>query len=260
MLSYQHGFHAGNRADVLKHACLHAILSSRSGGRPVFYVETHAGRGVYDLQNAQAAKTGEARDGVLDLLNSTAPKPLQPWLDAVRPPTPKAYPGSPKLASDLLGDRDRIVLFELHPTENVALTDTVGTDDRIQIKKADGYAGALKLSPRRGEDMILFVDPSYETLRDMDALAAWTPRALKRWPRAMLVLWLPLYRDERETELGAYLSDLEDGVIAGARWPTDPLDETALEGSAIVAYRAPDAAASKCVAIANALQAHWSDR
>ena len=74
----------------------------------------------------------------------------------------------------------------------------------------------------------------------------------------MLVLWTPLFQDSREGEFGAYLAELEDGVIAGARWPVDPAAETALEGSAIIAYRVPEAAGSKALAISNALQSHRS--
>lgn len=260
MLSYQHGFHAGNRADVLKHAVLDVFLrDATAGSAPVFYTETHAGRGVYDLKSPEARKTGEADEGVIDLLNN-APNTVKPWLDLVREDGVKAYPGSPALAAKRLRDKDRMVFFELHPTENKALNTALRNDDRIQIRKSDGYAGALKLAPRRGERMIVFVDPSYETLRDMDAMAEWTPRALRRWPKAQIILWLPLFRDERETDFGAYLASLEEGVVAGARWKADPTDETALAGSAIVAYRVSESTADKAASIGAALQGHWSRR
>ncbi|MEO1101204.1 MAG: 23S rRNA (adenine(2030)-N(6))-methyltransferase RlmJ [Pseudomonadota bacterium] len=260
MLSYQHGFHAGNRADVLKHAVLDAFLKDASGGRqPILYVETHSGRARYDLTGADAKKTGEAESGVIALLED-APGIVKPWVDTVRQAGINNYPGSPALAVERLSERDRMVFFELHPTEHKALNTALGDDDRIQIRKSDGYAGALKLAPRRGERMMVFVDPSYETLRDMDAMAEWTPRALKRWPKAEIILWLPLFRDEREADFGAYLASLEDGVVAGARWKVDPSDETALAGSAIVAYRVSEGAADKAAGIAAALQGHWSKR
>lgn len=259
MLSYQHGFHAGNRADVLKHAILEAILSGvKATGQKVFYVETHSGRGRYDLTGGQARKTGEADVGVLDLLAGKAPKPLRPWLDIVRQTGPTAYPGSPALAAHCLGAKDRMVLFEKHPQEYDALYNAMKSDERIQVKRADGYGGALKLAPRSGEQMCVLVDPSYETMRDMDALAEWAPRALRRWPRAMLIIWLPLFRDEREAEFGAYLSELSEGTIAGARWPSDPMEETALEGSAMVAYRVDQPVGEKMTAIASSLQSYWS--
>jgi len=259
MLSYQHGFHAGNRADVLKHAVLHAILSAVAKESPnSLYVETHSGRGRYDLHGAQAVKGGEAADGVLALLDDGAPKPVQPWLNMVRRNGTMNYPGSPALAQALLPPSARMIFFEKHPTEHKELVAALGDDPRLQVKHADGYSGALKLSPRSGENMVCFVDPSYETSRDIDALALWTPRALKRWAKGTVILWLPLFKDGREMEFGEYLTTLGDCFVAGARWPMDPLNEGALEGSAIVAYRAPADARSASLGIASSLQSWWA--
>lgn len=259
MLSYQHGFHAGNRADVLKHAALETILSGlKKAGQKILYVETHSGRGIYDLTGSQAQKTREAEDGALALLTGDAPKPLKPWLKHVKKAGPTAYPGSPALAAKCLGKQDRLVLFEKHPQEYDALYNVMKHDDRVQVKRSDGYGGALKLAPRSGEQMVVFVDPSYETMRDMDALAEWAPRALRRWPKAILIIWLPLFRDEREMEFGAYLSELSEGTIAGARWPTDPMEETSLEGTAMVAYRISPDIGKDMTGIASSLQSYWS--
>lgn len=258
MLSYQHGYHAGNRADVLKHAVLHTILSGLTAEpSSLLYIETHAGRGRYDLSGEQARKTGEADSGVLAMLTRPAPKPLVPWLDLVHSRGKAAYPGSPDIAASRLRAGDRMVLFEMHPAEHRALTEALGDDPRVQIKKADGYRRALKLQPRRGERLCIFVDPSYETERDMDALAEWAPKALNRWSNAIIVLWLPLFFDERELEFGAYLSDLSDGAIAGARWPVKPDMETALSGSAVVAYGVDKKTSGAMASIANSLQSVW---
>ncbi|MCA8900163.1 MAG: 23S rRNA (adenine(2030)-N(6))-methyltransferase RlmJ [Hyphomonas sp.] len=260
MLSYQHGFHAGNRADVLKHAILHAVLPEIVKANPkLLYVETHSGRGRYDLEGPQARKGGEANDGILELLANAPPRPLVPWVDHVRERGHRDYPGSPALVQALLPDTARMVFFEKHPTEHAELVKAIGDDPRCQVKHADGYAGALKLAPRSGEQMVCFVDPSYETSRDIDALALWTPKALARWPKGIVILWLPLFRDGREAEFGEYLTTLGDCVVAGARWPVDPLEETALEGTAIVAYRIPKAARETSLSIAGALQSWWGD-
>ena len=256
-LSYQHGFHAGNRADVLKHAVLDSLLCDLKDQR-LLYVETHAARGVYDLSSSQAQKTREAEQGVLALLQDGFPRPLKNWGDLVKSHGSAAYPGSPALAAARLGDDARIVLFEKHPTEFTELRKVLADDQRVRIHNSDGYSGALKLAPRRGEQLVVFVDPSYETERDMEELADWAPRALRRWQNAILILWLPLFKDERELDFGAYLADLEVGTIAGARWPVDPEMETALEGSAIVAYRIGEATGQKALAIAAACQSYWS--
>lgn len=261
MLSYQHGYHAGNRADVLKHAILHEIFSRLAeDDRRILYVETHSGRGRYDLQGAQARKGNEAGPGVLSMLNGAAPKPLRAWVDFIETTGVNAYPGSPAHAQTLLPKPTRYVLFERHPQEYEALVKAIGTDDRIQIRKADGYAGALKLAPRSGETLVGLVDPSYETSRDIDALALWTPKALKRWPKAVLILWLPLFRDGRESEFGEYLTTLGNCKVYGSRWPVDALKETALEGSAMVVFNGPPAADKACAAIAASLQSWWSDK
>ncbi|MEM6899660.1 MAG: 23S rRNA (adenine(2030)-N(6))-methyltransferase RlmJ [Pseudomonadota bacterium] len=258
MLSYQHGYHAGNRADVLKHAVLHTILSGLTAEpSPLFYIETHAGRGRYDLTGEQARKTSEAETGVLSLLIEQAPKPLAPWLELVRARGKTAYPGSPDIAASRLRTGDRMVLFEKHPAEHKGLAEALGDDPRVQIKKSDGYGGALKLHPRRSERLCVFVDPSYETERDMDALAEWAPRALARWPKAVIVLWLPLFFDERELDFGAYLSELSEGTIVGARWPVEPDIDTALSGSAIVAYGVDQKTSTAASSIANSLQSLW---
>ena len=124
MLSYQHGFHAGNQADVLKHAILHAALMAKAeANEPLLYVETHAARGFYDLQCEQSKKTAEAERGVLAMPKAKhAASALQPWLTHVQSKGPGSYPGSPALATQLLGDAARIVLFELHPAEHKALS------------------------------------------------------------------------------------------------------------------------------------------
>ncbi len=259
MLSYQHGYHAGNRADVLKHAVLDTLLRAvATPPRPLLYVETHAGRGRYDLMGAQARKRGESDDGVLALMKGKTPQTLSDWMGIIKARGDRDYPGSPVLAQTHLPASARMILFELHPQENVALTEAMAGDDRVRIQKADGYTGALKLSPRAGEQIVALIDPSYETHRDIEALALWTPKALKRWPGGMLILWLPLFRDGREAEFGEYLASLGDAMIVGARWPVATGTESAIEGSAIVAFGAPEEARVKSKAIASSLEHYWA--
>jgi 23S rRNA (adenine2030-N6)-methyltransferase len=259
MLSYQHGFHAGNRADVLKHAVLDLVLRDiAKGPRPVLYVETHSGRGRYDLTGAQARKGGEADAGILALLKGEAPAGFGDWLDLVRARGETDYPGSPALALARLPASARAILFERHPAEFKALTAAVGTDPRVLIREADGYSGALKLAPRGHEQIVVFSDPSYETRRDIEALALWTPKALKRWPTGMILLWLPLFRDGREAEFGELLAELGANLIAGSRWPVAPTETSSLEGTAIVGFRVPDAVARTSEKMAQDLEALWA--
>lgn len=259
MLSYQHGFHAGNQADVLKHAILHAVLTTEAeANRSLLYVETHAARGFYDLASAQSQKTGEATRGVLAMPKADkAASALQPWLAHVQSKGPGSYPGSPGLASQILTEKARIALFELHPTEHKALSQALHKDPRVQIRKEDGYRGALRLQPRRGENMLVMLDPSYETDADMDALANWVPRAMRKWPKAQFLIWLPLFADGREEEFGAFLSELDEGFVAGSRWARRSEDPSALEGSAMIGLRIGGAGARKAFAIAAELDKLW---
>lgn len=259
MLSYQHGYHAGNRADVLKHAVLDTLLQKVAGGTgPVLYVETHAARGQYDLTGPQARKRAEADAGIKPLLATPAPAPLESWLALVKHHGVRAYPGSPQLARERLKANARLVLFERHPAEYAELERNMRDDPRVRTLHQDGYGGALRLSPRAGEQIFVLVDPSYETSRDIEALALWTPKALKRWPRGILVLWLPLFRDGREADFGQYLARLDPNVlVAAARWPVRPGQESSLEGSAMVAFGAPETARKPCAAIAACLEAAW---
>ena len=259
MLSYQHGFHAGNQADVLKHAILHAVLRSEAeANRPLLYIETHAARGFYDLGGIQSQKTEEAKRGVLAMPKAAkAPDALKPWLQHVQSKGAGSYPGSPALASQILTDQARIVLFELHPAEHKALSQALHKDRRIQIRKEDGYRGALRLQPRRGEHMLVMLDPSYETDADMDALANWVPRAMRKWPKAQFLIWLPLFADGREEEFGAFLSSLDEGFVAGSRWARQSDDPSALEGSAMIGLRIGGSAARKAFAIAAELDKLW---
>ena len=259
MLSYQHGFHAGNRADVLKHAVLDLVLRDiAKGPRPVLYVETHSGRGRYDLTGVQARKGGEADTGILAMLEGEAPAGFGDWLDLVRARGETDYPGSPALALARLPASARAILFERHPAEFKALTAALGDDPRALIRETDGYAGALKLAPRAHEQIVVFSDPSYETRRDIEALALWTPKALSRWPTGMILLWLPLFRDGREAEFGELLAELGANLIAGSRWPVAPTETSSLEGTAIVGFRVPDKIERASGGMARDLEALWA--
>lgn len=244
---------------MLKHAVLHAVLHTEAETpHPLLYVETHAARGYYDLTSEQSLKTGEAESGILGMPKaSKAAAALQPWLGHVQSKGKTSYPGSPALATQILGDQTRFALFELHPTEHKMLSQALHKDKRVQIRKEDGYRGALRLQPRRGEDMLVMLDPSYETDADMDALANWVPRAMRKWPKAKFLIWLPLFADGREEEFGAYLSELDEGFVAGARWAKQSEDPSALEGTAMIGLRIGGGAARKSFAIAAELDKLW---
>lgn len=216
MLSYQHIYHAGNAADVQKHALLAWLLDALvAQGRPISYLETHSGRGLYALSSPEAVKTGEAASGVRRLEQAFPPD--HPWrrcLDAVREAEgPDAYPGSPVIAGLLLGYDDRMALAELHPREHAALEDVMFSFG-AEVYHEDGFGMALRIlppSPRRG---VLVIDPSYEVKSEYDRIPGLIGSLKKKWPEGIIVLWYPLLKDGAH---GPMLEALETAFPAALR-------------------------------------------
>lgn len=267
MLSYQHIYHAGNRADVLKHVILAEVIRHlKLRDRPLFYVETHSGRGVYDLSSKEAQKTGEFQTGIAPLYARSSPaKRFKPYINVIRtennhpleqPGTLKVYPGSPKIAHSLLAPNDRLCLFERHPQEFIALEKNLNRYNNIDMRKGDGFQASLPLKPRSGEDMLIFIDPSYETDEDIERLVWYIPEALSRWPKAKILIWMPLYEDGREEDLGGFLSEQSKGFVVGARWLPEK-EETALIGSAMIGLRLQDLTES-AFSLAQSLERDWA--
>lgn len=207
MLSYQHAYHAGNLADVHKHAGLAAALAYLTRkDKPLSYIETHAGRGFYDLSSAAARKTAEAAAGIGAVLPRLDPgHPYAAALARVRARHgPDAYPGSPMIAAELLRPSDRLDLAELHPGEHAALRGAMaGTGARLHAE--DGLALARRLTPPTPRRGLMLLDPSYEVKRDYDTLATAVPQLAKRWNVGILMLWYPLLRRPRHTAMLAAL-------------------------------------------------------
>lgn len=229
MLSYQHGYHAGNLPDVHKHAALAVLLAALTAkDRPVSYLESHAGRGLYDLAAPEALKTGEAREGVEAALARGALPEEHPWPAAVRRVRAvhgaTAYPGSPALARALLRPADRLHLLELHPQEHAALRRNLGGPG-VHIHRRDGHEGLPALlppAPRRG---LALIDPSYERKDEYAAAARLVLAAHAKWPEGVILLWYPLLEAGLHAELLA--------ALATARLPGLWREEVLFPGSAL---------------------------
>jgi 23S rRNA (adenine2030-N6)-methyltransferase len=198
MLSYLHGYHAGNHADVLKHTVLTAALERLVvKDKPLRYIDTHAGAGGYELRGAAAQKNREYESGVGKLwAASDAPEAVARWLALARSfngsgPL-KRYPGSPWLAQQSLRATDDLFLFERHPAEHRALDKACGSDRRTKILRDDGLAGCIGLVPPPSKRALILIDPSYE-LRDehrevIDAVA----KVHERFATGTIVVWYPV--------------------------------------------------------------------
>jgi len=201
-MNYRHAYHAGNFADVLKHVVLLMLVEHlKKKPAPFFYLDTHAGRGLYDLSEAQAQRSGEYKGGIGLLLEAPAaslPPELAAYLGLVRASAGKghsaitAYPGSPLIVARLRRAEDRLVLAETLPKEAAALRDALGRARRVSVIEGDGYA-ALKaqLPPRENRGLVL-IDPPYESDAEFDRVLAGLELARGRWPTGTFCVWYPL--------------------------------------------------------------------
>ncbi len=210
MLSYQHAYHAGNAADVHKHAALAVMLDYLAAKpKPLTYLETHAGRGLYFLDAPEAARTGEAAAGIGRLEAAFPPgHPYRRALAAVRAAHgPAAYPGSPLVAAQLMRPGDRMHLAELHPQEVAALREAMagrGAD----IRAEDGFAMARALLPPMPRRGLILIDPSWEVKTDYARLPGLIAALHRRWPVGVIVLWYPLLAGAPQAGLTAALHAL----------------------------------------------------
>jgi 23S rRNA (adenine2030-N6)-methyltransferase len=198
MLSYLHGFHAGNHADVLKHVVLTALLARLTvKDTPLRFIDTHAGAGGYDLRSAAAQRHREHERGIGLLWRvEDPPSAVARWLELVRRYNSGAelrrYPGSPWLAQHCLRARDNLYLFELHPVEHRALKRACADDRRAKVLREDGLTGCIGLVPPPQRRALLLIDPSYE-LRDehrqvIDAVV----KVHKRFATGVIAIWYPI--------------------------------------------------------------------
>jgi len=220
MLSYQHIYHAGNLADVHKHALLAVALDYMARKpKPLTYIETHSGRALYDLGAAEAMKTGEAAAGIGRVEGWFPPDhPYSRAIEAARGQGgPAAYPGSPLIARTLLRPDDRMVLAEKHPREVQALREALPGAD---IRDADGPELALSLAPPEPRRGFLLVDPSYELKDEFRSMPDLMGKLRRKWPVGVLMLWYPILASGAEKVLVERLARISDGAATSTvRFP-----------------------------------------
>lgn len=199
MLSYRHAYHAGNHADVLKHATLLLVLEYMTQkDKPMAYIDTHAGAGGYRLNAAEAQKTREFETGIARLWQRTdLPPSLQPYVKAVRAQNPDPnmltwYPGSPRFAAPELRGNDRLQMFELHPRDHTALAQLFKSDRRANVYKEDGLAGLRAQLPPVSRRALVLIDPPYELHNEYRQVFDGVKEALKRFASGTYIIWYPL--------------------------------------------------------------------
>ncbi|NNU16892.1 23S rRNA (adenine(2030)-N(6))-methyltransferase RlmJ [Parvularcula sp. ZS-1/3] len=249
MLSYQHAYHAGNAADVHKHFVLAELLRLLTKkDRGVSYLETHAGRGLYDLTSEEAQKTGEAALGI-DRVEGLEGTPIGDALEQVRAQHGEtAYPGSPLIASSLLREQDKIALMEMHPQEHRALRRAM-KGSGAAVHNRDAYEGAKALTPMDPRRGLVLIDPPYELKDEYGRAAKLAMTIHKRWPEAAIMVWYPILDAGRHAEL---LSGMAEGEPLVSEVSFPPKDGRGMKGSGLAIIGAPygaDEAIARAIAL-----------
>lgn len=240
MFSYRHAFHAGNHADVLKHAMLvHVLQYLTQKDKALQVIDTHAGAGLYRLRSAEANTSAEASTGIERLLaDPTAAKGsmgslVSDYLKVVARFNPsrtggdalanmhawRQYPGSPLLTETLLRDHDRLHVFEVHPTDQRLLRGLIGQRDSRQLMRlhvADGFTGVRSLLPPPSRRGLLVCDPSYEIKSDYGKVVEMSADALQRFATGCQFIWYPIVARPEAHDLPRKLKNT--ALRAGKSW------------------------------------------
>lgn len=252
MFSYRHGFHAGNHADVLKHITLIQILRYQNQKpAPYWFIDLHAGAGLYDLSGAWAKKRGEFEQGIGAIWDrASPPAPVQDYLAVIRSLNPdgqlRIYPGSPWIALQECRESDRLRLFEMHPTESGVLRqnlDQLGqrVARRCAVFDTDGFSGLRAHVPPPSRRAVVLFDPSYEDKKDYRRVLETLRDALARFPTGCYVVWYPLVQRRESNELARALERLGVPdwlhVVLQVQKPAD--DGLGLHGSGMFVINPP---------------------
>jgi 23S rRNA (adenine2030-N6)-methyltransferase len=245
-VKYRHSFHAGNFADVHKHIALLAVIASlQRKDKGFLYLETHAGRGAYDLSESPGSRASRA--GLSRILSEPGEseeiqaygRAVQHWRDLVK--DRNAYPGSPVLAAGALRDQDRAILIEVQPPEAHALERALAHHANVRVELGDGYELLRAHMPpvqRRG---LVLIDPPYEeTTRDFEQARAAIDDVLQRFATAVIMLWYPI-KDARDTQLWRkrLRASLRQPDLVSELWVHPCDSRVALNGSGLIIIHPP---------------------
>jgi 23S rRNA (adenine2030-N6)-methyltransferase len=204
MLSYRHAFHAGNHADVLKHiVLLQALKHATQKDKPFWYIDTHAGAGMYALDKGYATQNAEHAGGISRLWNtSDLPPAIKEYVNLIRRFNPdkslKHYPGSPLLAYSAMRADDRLRLFELHPNDYKLLNQSfkhlglTADNRRVMTQALDGFAGIKALLPPPPRRAVVLIDPPYEEKQDYNRVVEMAKDSISRFATGTYLIWYPL--------------------------------------------------------------------
>lgn len=203
MLSYQHIYHAGNASDVHKHLWLLAVIDDlQRTNKPLCWIDTHAGRGLYDLSAPEAQKLSEYKSGITPLYDrlknkGNLPPPLGLYFNLIEAHNKhdnmlRFYPGSALLAAQMLRPADRLLAYDMHRGEYPHLAQTLTPYKNSRTRQANGLEHLLKNLPPREKRGGVLIDPSYEIKTEYAVVAETVINALALWPSGIYMVWYPL--------------------------------------------------------------------
>ena len=215
MLSYQHSYHAGNHADILKHFVLSYVMEYlNKKEKPYTFFDTHSASGVFDLLDNKSLKTSEAQNGILKLINQNdLPQQLDVYLNVVKDNLKNnIYFGSPKIEEFFVRQQDTLILSELHPTEFQNLKNNFHkTSKNVQIHNRNGWEMIKALTPPKTKRGSVLIDPSYEQKEDYDIAAKTISFINKKWSNGIILLWYPLLK-YRQDEINFMIQSICNNV------------------------------------------------
>ncbi|HUY84013.1 MAG TPA: 23S rRNA (adenine(2030)-N(6))-methyltransferase RlmJ [Steroidobacteraceae bacterium] len=264
-MNYRHVYHAGNFADVAKHAALiECLIALKRKDKALFALDSHAGRGVYDLRCAEARKSGEAERGVQRLLERGAGEPaLAGYIAAVGPRRGSRlarYPGSAALIAAALRRQDRATFVEALPTEARALRRTVTSAGRVRVEIGDGYAALKAHLPPAERRGVVLIDPPYESVEEWRTMLRAFAEAYRRWPTGTYLVWYPILGDAQRRAAHARLESLRIPKLLSADLAIRS-DEgaTGLAGSGLMIVNPPFGLDARLREAYSAIHRHLAD-
>lgn len=255
-MNYRHIYHAGNIADLFKHAALLAVLERlhvKPGALAV--LDTHAGIGRYDLSAVEARKTGEFERGIGALIAYRAQNPNAAWHPAldrllnlvattsVGDGQGVIYPGSPLLARLVQRPQDRLALCELHPEDAALLKRLFLGDASVAVHHRDGYEALKALLPPKEKRGLVLIDPPFERPDEFPTLVDKIAEAHRRWPVGLYLLWYPIKNDASVARFRAALAGSGIRRVLAVEFHTEPRrpdeGEDRFRGSGLILINPP---------------------
>ncbi len=248
-MNYRHAYHAGNFADVLKHAVLARVLVHLRDKPAAFRViDTHAGAGLYDLGGVEAGKTLEWRDGIGRLMEADLDAPvralLAPYLDAVSALNAAGslavYPGSPALTQALLRPQDRLIACELEPKAAAALAGHLRGDARVKAVAIDGWTAFTAYVPPNERRGLVLIDPPFEQPNEFSRLIQGLAAAHRKWPTGCYLLWYPITEAGEVASFARKLARLRIAKMLRIElFPATSTSGKGLRGTGLIAVNPP---------------------